>query len=77
MARQPTPGRASYKQKLPQAVLRGDHFWLKGKPEPRTVPNVVYRWSTLAQLVEQARILDGDDGLAGEIADQLDLLLAR
>ena len=29
----------------------------------------------LAQLVEQARILDGDDGLRGEILDQLDLLV--
>ena len=29
-----------------------------------------------AQLVEQPRVLDGDDGLAGEILDQLDLLVA-
>src|SRR5262245_65288932 len=28
---------------------------------------------TLAQLVEQARVLDGDDGLPRKIADQLDL----
>ena len=31
----------------------------------------------LAQLVKQARILDGDDGLRGEIADQLDLLVGE
>ena len=30
-----------------------------------------------AQLVEQPRVLDGDDGLAGEILDQLDLLVAE
>src|SRR5262249_5977611 len=30
--------------------------------------------SALAQLVEQARVLDRDDGLLGEIADKLDLL---
>src|SRR5262245_27523806 len=28
-----------------------------------------------SQLVEQARVFDGDDGLAGEISDQLDLLV--
>jgi hypothetical protein len=31
----------------------------------------------LAQLVEQARVLDGDDGLLGKIAHQLDMLLAE
>ena len=31
----------------------------------------------LAQLVEQSRVLDGDDSLRGEIADQLDLLLSK
>src|SRR5262245_46616008 len=31
----------------------------------------------LAQLVKQARVLDGDDGLRGEVLDQLDLLLAE
>src|SRR5215831_16610559 len=31
----------------------------------------------LAQLVEQARVLDGDDGLGGEIAHQLDLLVGE
>src|SRR5262249_38967145 len=31
----------------------------------------------LTQLVEQPRVLDGDDGLAGEILDQLDLLLGE
>src|SRR5262245_21763402 len=31
----------------------------------------------LAQLVEQACVLDRDNGLAGEILDQLDLLLAE
>src|SRR5262249_7252651 len=31
----------------------------------------------LAQLVEQASILDRDDGLGGEIADQLDLLVSK
>src|SRR5437867_9303453 len=31
----------------------------------------------LAQLVEQARVLDGDDGLVGEILDQLDLLIGE
>src|SRR5262245_13391390 len=31
----------------------------------------------LAQLVEQARVLDGDDGLAGKILDQLDLLVCK
>ena len=30
-----------------------------------------------AQLVEQAGILDGDDGLVGEILDQLDLLVSE
>jgi hypothetical protein len=29
-----------------------------------------------AQLVEQPRVLDGDDGLSGEIAQQLDLLFS-
>ena len=31
----------------------------------------------LAQLLEQPRILDGDDGLAGEVRDQLDLLVGE
>jgi hypothetical protein len=31
----------------------------------------------LAQLVEQADILDGDDGLRGEVRDQLDLLVGE
>jgi len=31
----------------------------------------------LAQLVEQARVLDGDDGLGSEIANQLDLLVGK
>src|SRR5262249_55095442 len=31
----------------------------------------------LAQLIEQARILDGDDGLGREVGDQLDLLIAE
>ena len=30
-----------------------------------------------AQLVEQPRVLDGDDGLGGEIRDQLDLLVGE
>ena len=30
-----------------------------------------------AQLVEQAGVLDGDDGLCGEVRDQLDLLVAE
>src|SRR5215510_8604727 len=30
---------------------------------------------TPAQLVEQAGVLDGDDGLCGEIANQVDLLV--
>jgi hypothetical protein len=30
-----------------------------------------------AQLVEQPRVLDGDDGLPCEIADQLDLLVGE
>ena len=29
-----------------------------------------------AQLVEQPRVLDGDDGLGGEVLHQLDLLVA-
>jgi hypothetical protein len=29
----------------------------------------------LAQLIEQARVLDRDDGLTGEVCDQLDLFL--
>ena len=33
--------------------------------------------SDLAQLVEQPRVLDGDDGLSGEILDQLDLLVGE
>ena len=32
---------------------------------------------TLAQFVEQPCILDGDDGLGGEIMDQLDLLVVN
>ena len=32
---------------------------------------------TLAQLVEQPRVLDGDDGLGGEVLDQLDLLVGE
>src|SRR6516164_5416191 len=31
----------------------------------------------LPKLVEQPRVLDSDDGLGGEIADQLDLLLSK
>src|SRR5262245_44967219 len=31
----------------------------------------------LAQLVQQPRVLDGDDGLLGEIADQLNLLIGE
>jgi hypothetical protein len=31
----------------------------------------------LAQFIEQAGILDGDDGLIGEILDQLDLLFGE
>src|SRR5262249_48714266 len=31
----------------------------------------------LAQLIEQARVLDGDHGLGGEILDQLDLLVSE
>src|SRR5262249_46104042 len=31
----------------------------------------------LAQLVEQAGVLDSDDGLVGEVLDQLDLLVAE
>src|SRR5262245_53637572 len=31
----------------------------------------------LAQLIEQARVLDGYDGLAGEILDQFDLLVGE
>src|SRR5262249_57749772 len=31
----------------------------------------------LAQLVEQARVLDGDDSLRGEVLDQLDLLVGE
>ena len=31
----------------------------------------------LAQLVEQPRVLDGDDGLGGEVRDQLDLLVGE
>ena len=31
----------------------------------------------LAQLVEQARVLDGDDGLVGKGGDQLDLLVGE
>ena len=30
-----------------------------------------------AQLVEQAGVLDGDDGLGGEVLDQLDLLVGE
>ena len=30
-----------------------------------------------AQLVEQPRVLDGDDGLSGEVLDQLDLLVGE
>ena len=31
----------------------------------------------LAQFVEQPRVLDGDDGLGGEVLDQLDLLIGK
>ena len=31
----------------------------------------------LAQLVEQPRVLDGDDGLIGEVLDERDLLLGE
>ena len=31
----------------------------------------------LAQLVQQARVLDGDDGLGGEVRDQRDLLVGK
>ena len=31
----------------------------------------------LTQLVEQARVLDGDDGLIGEIRDEFDLLVSE
>ena len=31
----------------------------------------------LAQLIEQPRVLDGDDGLRGEVRDQLDLLVGE
>ena len=31
----------------------------------------------LAQLVEQPRVLDGDDGLGGEVLHQLDLLVGE
>ena len=30
-----------------------------------------------AQLIEQPRVLDGDDGLGGEVLDQLDLLVGE
>ena len=30
-----------------------------------------------AQLIKQPRILDGDDGLGGEVLDQLDLLVGE
>src|SRR5436190_23918814 len=30
-----------------------------------------------AQLVEQARVLDGDDGLGGEVAQQIDLFVGE
>ena len=33
--------------------------------------------SDFAQLVEQPRVLDGDDGLGGEVRDQLDLLVGE
>ena len=33
--------------------------------------------SDLAQLVQQPRILDGDDGLGGEVLHQLDLLVGE
>ena len=33
--------------------------------------------SEFAQLVEQPGVLDGDDGLAGEVLDQLDLLVGE
>ena len=33
--------------------------------------------SRFAQFVEQPRVLDGDDGLGGEILDQLDLLFGE
>jgi hypothetical protein len=32
---------------------------------------------TLPQLVEQSRILDGDDRLAGEVRDQINLLVGE
>jgi hypothetical protein len=32
---------------------------------------------TLSQLVEEPRVLDGDDGLGGEVRDQFDLLVGK
>ena len=46
-----------------------------GSPSAAPAPHSVIR--ALAQLVEQARVLDGDDGLVGEILDQLDLLFGK
>ena len=31
----------------------------------------------VVELVEQPRVLDGDDGLGGEVLDQLDLLVGE
>ena len=31
----------------------------------------------LPQFVEQPRVLDGDDGLGGEVLDEFDLLVAK
>ena len=33
--------------------------------------------SALAQFVEQPRVLDGDDGLRGEVLDEFDLLVGE
>ena len=44
---------------------------------PQLLDRLRQRGRAVAQFVEQPDILDGDDGLAREIRDQLDLLLAE
>ena len=43
----------------------------------RTSAVAVCCWRDFAQLVEQPRVLDGDDGLGSEVLHQLDLLFGE
>ena len=42
-----------------------------------SVSSTVRSVAAVAQFVEQSRVLDGDNGLGGEVLDQFDLLLGE